>query len=41
MEIEELVWAAGMVSAIPLTALVFKLGAKVFGVAAVDKSIKW
>ena len=41
MEIEELIWAVGMVSAIPLTALVLKLGAKVFGLTAVDKSIKW
>ena len=41
MEIEELVWAVGMVFAIPLTALAFKLAAKVFGLAAVDKSIRW
>ena len=31
MEIEELVWAVGMVSAIPLTAVAFKLAVKIFG----------
>ena len=41
MNTEELAWAVGMVSAIPLTALVFKLAAKVLGMAAIDKSIKW
>ena len=41
MEIEELVWAIGMPSLIPLTAVVFKAVAKVLGLKAVDKSIQW
>ena len=41
MEIEELVWSVGMVSAIPLTAVAFKLVAKVIGLKAVDRSIEW
>ena len=40
MEIEELVWAVGMVFAIPLTALAFKLAAKVFGLEAAVYQVK-
>ena len=40
-EIKMMIFAVGMVSAIPLTAVVFKLAAKVFGWKAVDRSIEW
>ncbi len=41
MEIEELIFAVGMPSLIPLTAVVFKVVAKVLGLKAVDRSVRW
>ena len=40
-EIKMMIFAVGMVSAIPLTAVAFKLVVKAIGLTAVDKSIQW
>ncbi len=40
-DIKMMVFAIGMPSLIPLTAVVFKVVAKVLGLKAVDRSVRW